>query len=431
MTVAFVTLGCKVNQVDSDALRQRMEAAGYLCVEPGATPDVLVINSCAVTAESERKTRQKLRHFRAVHRDCILVLTGCAAQVGKPEDYPEADIVMGHRDTDALAREITMLSREKAPALLSSKASIALPDKSSNRTRAHLKIEDGCDRFCAYCIIPYARGRVRSMPLNDVRRDLQSLDAQGFREIVLVGINLAAYGSDLGCDLCDALSLFSEKELCKSIQRVRLGSLEPDLLTPQFISKLENTTYCSNIELCPHFHISLQSGRDSVLNRMGRHYSAEEYFTLVNRLRALFPGAAITTDIMIGFPGESEAEFEASLAFVKEVGFAKLHVFPYSSRPGTAAASMPGQISRAEKQERAKKMLALAEECHAIFLNSQIGRTLEVLPEEPHPTGGMQGYSAQYAPVRITDAGLEAQNQIVPVKIVATQNGYCIGALAR
>ena len=429
MTVAFVTLGCKVNQVDSDALRQRMEAAGYLCVEPGATPDVLVINSCAVTAESERKTRQKLRHFRALYRECVLVLTGCAAQIGKAEDYPEADIIIGHRDADNLSRYIDKLSSDKS---MSAHISTRHRDKASEtRTRAHLKIEDGCDRFCAYCIIPYARGRVRSMSLGEVRREIQSLDAQGFREIVLVGINLAAYGSDLGCDLCDALSLFFERELCKNIQRIRLGSLEPDLLTPQLISKLEKTLYYSEIELCPHFHISLQSGCDSVLKRMGRHYSIKEYFSLVNQLRALFPGAAITTDIMVGFPSESEAEFEASLAFAREAGFAKIHVFPYSSRPGTAAASMPGQISRAEKQTRAKKMLTLAEECHAIFLNSQIGTTLKVLPEEPHPAGGMQGYSAQYAPVRITDAGPQAQNHIIPVRIEAAQDGHCIGASVR
>jgi len=436
LTIAFVTLGCKVNQVDSDALRHRMEAAGYTCVEPESNPDVLVINSCAVTAESERKTRQKLRHFRALHLYCILVLTGCAAQVGKEGDYPEADIVLGHRDADDLLRYINEFLSNKAQIASVSphhrdESFFTSHHKSSDRTRAHLKIEDGCDRFCAYCIIPYARGRVRSMPLEIVQREIQSLDAQGFREIVLVGINLAAYGSDLGCGLCDALSLFSESELCTSIQRVRLGSLEPDLLTPQLISKLEKTIHCSKVELCCHFHISLQSGCDSVLKRMGRYYSTEEYFTLVNRLRVLFPGAAITTDIMVGFPGESETEFEASLAFAREVGFAKLHVFPYSSRPGTAAASMPGQISRAEKQTRAKKMLALAEESHSIFLNSQIGATLKVLPEEPHPAGGMQGYSAQYAPVRITDTGPEAQNHIIPVRIEAVRDGYCVGVSAR
>ena len=430
MTVAFVTLGCKVNQVDSDALRLRCEAAGYTCVQPEAQPDVLVINSCAVTAESERKTRQKLRHFRALYRDCVLVLAGCAAQVGKAGDYPEADIVLGHRDTDNLVLYVNELLSAKSRTSSTSlhqcdEAFDASHHKSTERTRAHIKIEDGCNQFCAYCIIPYARGGVRSMPLDAMQREVQSLDAQGFREIVLVGINLAAYGSDLGCDLGDALALFSNLE---NTRRVRLGSLEPDLLTGELLEKI---AYCSKIELCPQFHVSLQSGCDSVLKRMGRHYSPGEYKILIEQLRALFPGAAITTDILVGFPGESEAEFEASLAFAREVGFAKMHVFPYSSRPGTAAAAMPGQIPRAVKQARAKKLLALAQESHAIFLNSQIGRTLEVLPEEPHPAGGMRGYSAHYAPVRIADAGPETQNQIISVKIEGVSAGYCVGALSR
>ncbi|MCL2300483.1 MAG: MiaB/RimO family radical SAM methylthiotransferase, partial [Firmicutes bacterium] len=392
MTVAFVTLGCKVNQVDSGALRQRMEAAGYDCVEPEETPDVLVINSCAVTAESERKTRQKLHHFRALYHECVLVLTGCAVQAGKADAYPEADIVLGHRDIGDFARYIDEFSRTKARAVCVSQhqrdeAFCDSAHKSIERTRAHLKIEDGCDRFCAYCIIPHARGHVRSMPLEAMRRELENFDAQGFREIVLVGINLAAYGSDLGCGLGDAMSLFSDSETFSNIQRVRLGSLEPDLLTPTLISKMANTTISSKIKLCPHFHVSLQSGCDSVLKRMGRLYSAEEYFTLIKRLRAYFPGAAVTTDVMVGFPGESEAEFEASLAFARAVGFAKMHVFPFSARPGTAAAAMPGQVPRALKQARAKKMLTLAQECHTNFLNSQIGSVLEVLPEEEHPAG--------------------------------------------
>jgi len=437
LTVAFVTLGCKVNQVDSDALRQRMEAAGYDCVPPEAKPDVLVINSCAVTAESERKTRQKLRRFRAMYRDCVLVLTGCAVQVGNSINYPEADIVLGHRDADNLARYIDEFSLAKARVERVSphhqdEAFGASSHQSTERTRAHLKIEDGCDRSCAYCIIPHARGPVRSMPLERMRREIQSLDTHGFREIVLVGINLAAYGSDLGCDLGDALVLFSEIENHSSIHRVRLGSLEPDLLSYEMLEKISSSLYGSEIELCPHFHVSLQSGCDSVLKRMNRQYSPEEYFSTIKQLRAmLFPVAAVTTDVMVGFPGESEAEFEASMAFARAVGFAKMHVFPFSSRPGTAAAAMPGQISKAEKQERAKKMLALAQECHDDFLNSQIGSVLEVLPEEPHPAGGMRGYSAHYAPVRIADARPAQQNQILSVRIEAVQDGYCVGVLSR
>ena len=442
MTIAFVTLGCKVNQVDSDALWQRMKATGWTCVEaenipgnPEDSPDVLVINSCAVTAESERKVRQKLHHFRAMHRDCVLVLTGCAVQVGKEGDYPEADIVLGHRDIVDLSNYIDEFNSYKARiARVSSHYRDEIFDgtlsrESVGRTRAHLKIEDGCDRFCAYCIIPHARGPVRSMPLETVHQSIQSLDAKGFREVVLVGINLAAYGRGLGCDLGDALDLFSEMENISSIRRVRLGSLEPDLLTPELLAKLEKFSYYSKVELCPHFHISLQSGCDSVLKRMNRQYSPEKYFITIKRLRTIFPRAAITTDIMVGFPNESEEEFEASLNFARTVGFAKIHVFPFSSRPGTPAATMPGQVPNVVRRERAKKMLALAAECRDIFLNSQIGRTLEVLPEEPHPAGGMRGYSANYTPVRITDAAPETQNQMIPVKIASVRDGYCIGTL--
>ena len=443
MTVAFVTLGCKVNQVDSDAMRQHMEAAGYACVEPQACPDVLVINSCAVTAESERKTRQKLRHFRAMYRECVLVLTGCAAQLSQKDDYPEADIVLGHRERSALANCIERFSRDKVRLSEIStlwrdeafngfaRESVSRAQRSSSRTRAHLKIEDGCDRFCAYCIIPHARGRVRSMPLEMLQKELKFLDAQGFREIVLVGINLAAYGRDLGCDLGDVFALFSNSEQYSNLRRVRLGSLEPDLLTPELISSMENMLNISNVELCPHFHISLQSGCDSVLKRMNRQYSPKEYFSTIKRLRSLFPGTAITTDILVGFPGESAAEFEASMAFAQEVGFAKIHVFPFSARPGTPAADMPEQIPREVKQMRTKKMLALAEDLHSDFLNSQIGKTLFVLPEEPHPAGGMRGYSAHYVPVRIADAGPEVQNELVPVKIEAVRDDCCVGDVAQ
>lgn len=431
MTIAFVTLGCKVNQADSDVMRQRMAQAGYACVEAEAFPDVLVINSCAVTAESERKTRQKLRHYRAAYPDCILVLTGCAAQLGR--SYPQADIVLGHQDAADLPRHIEAFRQamERVTSISPHCSGELFSDEPIREafvhTRAHLKIEDGCNQFCSYCIIPHARGRVRSRPLADIRQELISLDAQGFAEVIMVGINLAAYGSDLGCDLIDALQ---QADRLANIKRIRLGSLEPDLLNESLLSKLSNHYY-SNIELCPHFHLSLQSGCDSVLRRMNRHYSTMEYYALVTRLRSLFPGAAITTDIMVGFPGESEAEFQASLDFVRSVGFAQLHVFPYSPRPGTPAAAMPDQLTRAEKQIRAKAMLTLAQESQHIFLLSNIGKTLHVLPEEPHPLGGMLGYSETYVPVHILDAEEQLRGQIIPVKIHAVEGDQCIGTAVR
>ena len=431
-TVAFVTLGCKVNQVDSDTMRAHLTCKGFRCVEPADSPDVIVINSCAVTAESERKTRQKLRHFRTRYPKCIMVLTGCAVQItpNAAVKYPDADIVLSHQEALDLAHciEEYMIHRNKVfdgQTLYCNKVfcSVNSPHKSVSRTRAYLKIEDGCNQFCSYCIIPHARGRVRSKPLDVIRNEIKTLVDQGFQEVVLVGINLAAYGLDLGCGLSDVIALLEE---FSEIKRLRLGSLEPLCLTEGILETL------SRVEsFCPHFHISLQSGCDSVLKYMNRHYTSAEYFNLIKRVRTFFPDCAITTDIIVGFPGESDDDFEASLAFVRETGFSKVHVFPFSARKGTPAASFPGQIEKATKQARAKKMISLANELNHNFLSGLQEKTLAVLLEQPHPTGGMQGYTANYAHVIVTDAVPEQRNQILSVQITAVKRECCIGVLAR
>ena len=436
MTVAFYTLGCKVNQVDSDAMRQHLITAGYVCVEPEQHPDVLVLNSCAVTAESERKTRQKLRHFRSSNPNAIVVLTGCAVQIDQQASlhYSEADILLGHLDCADLASHIDKFIVLHGKAFHASShyygevfgfasACETFSRTRANRTRASIKIEDGCERYCSYCIIPYARGPVRSKPLNVLREEMQSLAQQGFQELVLVGINLCAYGADLGCGLCDAVAL---TEKFSAIKRVRLGSLEPDLLTEEMLLSLTQVK-----SLCPHFHLSLQSGCDRTLKRMNRHYTSHQYFILINHIRTLFPGSAITTDLMVGFPGETDEDFRASLAFACEIGFAKMHVFPFSARPGTAADAFPEQISKVAKQARAKEALLLSESLHHRYLAEQIGREAEVLPEEPHPGGGMRGYTAHYVPVVIPEAGPEHRNKLVPVHITGVQGDRCVGALVR
>lgn len=432
MTVAFYTLGCKVNQVDSSAILARMTAAGYICVPADTAPDILVLNSCAVTAESERKTRQKLRHFRKIYQTCILVLTGCAAQANADAgaEYPDADIILGHRDAADLARYIDefLLSRQqivKISAHQRDEVFDNLPSESVGRTRANVKIQDGCDRFCSYCIIPHARGRVRSKPLSVLGDELQSLAQSGFCELVLVGINLTSYGSDLGCDLGDAVLLADEAAAgSPTLRRVRLGSLEPDHITDTLLDKLSRAK-----SLCPQFHLSLQSGSDRTLKCMQRHYSTSEYFSIVNRLRDRFLGAAITTDIMVGFPGETDAEFKDTLSFARAVGFAKIHVFPYSPRRGTPAAAMPEQISKAEKQARAQQTLSLAEELNREFLLAQVGQPHAVLLEEPFPGGGMQGYTARYAPVAVPEAGPALRNQLTNVNVTHVIGDVCIGTL--
>jgi len=432
MTVAFHTLGCKVNQVDSDTLLHYLTKAGYALAEPDHA-DVVVLNSCTVTAESERKTRQKLRHFRRTNASCILVLTGCAVQVSEDAAmrYPEADLILGQRDARNLAHYIDEFLLTRQPIIKISsyhrdEAFDSSARESISRTRANVKIEDGCDRFCAYCIIPHARGPVRSKPLDALREEVRQLAVQGFREIVLVGINLSAYGSDLGCDLGDAVLAAAEASRDSALKRIRLGSLEPDSMSDTLLEKLSR---CK--ALCPQFHLSLQSGCDDTLLRMQRRYTTSDYASVVKRLRDIFPGAAITTDIMVGFPGETEAEFEASLLFAKEIGFAKMHVFPFSPRPGTPAATFPEQIVKAEKQRRAKQMLSLAESLNWQFLQSQIGQTLEVLPEEPHSAGGMQGFAANYTPVLLPEAGPEQRNQLVLAQITGVEGDCCVGALLR
>jgi len=418
-------------------MRARFAGTGHLCVDIPRSPaqeipDIIVVNSCAVTAESERKTRQKLRHLRARYPRCILILTGCAAQISKDpdSDYQEADIVLGHRDIDDLSLYLNeyLLHRDKLFSVSPHCSDEVLcrgdlSCESSSRTRAFLKIEDGCDQYCSYCIVPHARGHVRSKPLSAIRQEIETLSYQGFLEVVLVGINLAAYGSDLGCSLCDAVALFDEFSV---IKRLRLGSLEPLCLTDHILE----TLFLSK-SLCPHFHISLQSGSDSVLNRMNRDYDTAQYFSTVKHIRERFPDCAITTDLIVGFPGESDAEFEESIAFAREISFAKVHVFPFSAREGTSAATFPNQISKAIKQARTKTMLSLANEMKHDFMISQLGKTCDVLLEEPHPSGGMTGFTSNYTHVIVRDAALNLRNHIIPVRITDVKDEYCYGALSR
>jgi len=427
VTVGFYTLGCKVNQADSDAIAARMAATGYSAAPP-ETADVVVVNSCTVTAESDRKTRQALRRFRKLNRECILVLTGCAVQVSDDlaQQYPEADLLLGQRDIVDLSRYIDEFYAHRQPI---SQISVHhrdevfnAPAQATTSTRATLKIQDGCEHFCSYCIIPHARGPVRSKPLDDVRRDAQTLVTQGFREIVLVGINLAAYGKGHDYNLGDAVLTVAES----GIPRIRLGSLEPDLLNENILNALSRVK-----ALCPHFHLSLQSGCDTTLKRMRRRYTALQYANLVSRLRELFPGAAITTDIMVGFPGETEVEHAQSLAFVEQMAFANVHVFPFSLRAGTPAATFSGQIAKAEKQARAKQALSLVKTLNEAHLAAQIGKIHEVLLEQPAKHGGMQGYTANYTPVVASDATPAQQGTLVQVLVSHIEAQQCAGKLAR
>lgn len=426
MKAAFFTLGCKVNQYESQAMAQKLENNGFDIVDHSEDADVYIINSCTVTAESDRKTRQTVRRFKKSHPDSIVVLTGCMPQATPDtgETLSEADIVIGNKSNaliyDYIMQFINGSGRILAVEAHKSGEAFAGDTITSfrERTRANVKIEDGCNRFCSYCIIPYARGRVRSKPLDVLEKEIASLEKNGFCEIVLVGINLSAYGTDTGSDIVQAVRLAASFD---GIKRVRLGSLEPDHITDEIIEKLAEIP-----KFCPQFHISLQSGCDETLKRMNRHYNSEEYYHLCQKLRNTFDGATLTTDVMVGFAGETQEDFEKSLEFVKKIRFEKVHVFPYSKRPGTPAAKMPNQVENAEKSRRAAIMAQETEKIRNAFLESQVGKTLEVLPEEYH-CNFVQGYTANYTPVRILTNDLP--QGIIKTEITAVEGDFCIGKL--
>ncbi len=427
MKAAFYTLGCKVNQYETQALSEALIREGFRIVPHSEDADVYIINSCTVTAESDKKTRQAVRRFKRQHPDSTVLLTGCM-----PQAYPEAaaeldsaDIVAGNRnncDIPAILKNYLKEKNRKINIIPHGNHDKFVPCNISSfdeRTRAAIKIEDGCNRFCSYCIIPYARGRVRSKPLDEIRKEAAALAENGYTEIVLVGINLSSYGTDCSLTLSDAVAAVCEID---TIKRVRLGSLEPDHMTQEMVAGLK-----AQPKLCPQFHISLQSGCSEILRRMNRHYDTDEYERICHLLRSSFENCTITTDIMVGFAGETEEEFEQSLNFVEKIGFEKVHVFPYSQRKGTRAAEFPDQIEKAVKEERAHKMIALTNRIRAEFLKSQVGKTVEVLAETKDENGCCTGYTANYIPVKIL-SGAEC-GQYYKIKITAADNDDCEGII--
>lgn len=401
MKVAFYTLGCKVNQYETQVMREMFENAGYTLASKSDIPDLLIINSCTVTAESDRKTRQTVRRFRKSLPKAIILLTGCMVQAfpEKSAMLYEADIVAGNTDISlfpSLVQQFITTGTRVVNITPHNKDEVFnTPEISdfSERTRAYIKIEDGCERYCTYCIIPKARGVVRSRPIEDIKAEATQLAAKGFCEIVLVGINLSAYGKGTDFDLCDAVNAAASPS---GIKRVRLGSLEPDHMTDAMLNSL-----ACQPKFCPQFHLSLQSGCDGTLKRMNRHYDTAFYRDLVKRIRNIFHNPSITTDVMVGFAGESDSDFKQSLAFVEEIGFAKCHIFSYSRRAGTFAYNMPGQVSEQEKANRSKEMIKTALTCEQRFLQKQIGNTEPVLFETYNKSDGfLEGYTKNYSRVK-------------------------------
>lgn len=416
-----------MNQYESQLMSEYMIQAGFDKSED-KTADIFIINSCTVTHTSDSKNRKVINRTRRENPDSIIVLTGCMPQAfySDIELFRDCDIVLGNVSRGAVAGKILEYLKSKEqivdiPQHLSGEKFEKMCVSSFlERTRAFVKIEDGCNRFCSYCIIPYARGRVRSKSIEDLKTEVSLLAQKGYNEIVLVGINLSCYGTDIGATLADAVECVCAID---GVERVRLSSLEPELMTEDVLTRLAKLP-----QFCPHFHLSLQSGCTKTLKRMNRHYTADEYADIVNNIRRIFDNPSITTDIMVGFAGETDEEFEQSLSFTDMISFAKVHVFSYSRRKGTVADKMPQQVLEQTKNQRSKIMIEHTDKKRLEFLQSQVGRVEDVLFEIKNRSGYFEGYTKNYTPVYL-DTDADIIGKIVQVKIVSAHNDYCLGVI--
>lgn len=425
MNFNIITLGCKVNQYESQAMREDMLRNGFGESADKNVADITIINSCTVTSVSDAKNRKIINKIRRENPDGIIVLTGCMPQAfpDKEENFENCDIVLGNaKRAELIPALYEFLENRNKNVCISmhtgkdEKFENLSVSSMGEHTRAFIKIEDGCNRFCSYCIIPYARGRVRSKSLEDLKSELETIASNGYKEVVLVGINLSAYGQGEDYNLADAVECACNTE---GIERVRLGSVEPEQMDEEMIKRL-----ATHPEFCPQFHLSLQSGCDNTLKTMNRHYDTAEYFEIVSNIRKTFENSSITTDVMVGFAGETEADFEASMNFVKSIGFAKVHVFPYSQRKGTVADKLPNQIAPNIKEHRAKLMGELVNSSRAEFLESQVGRIEEVLVERMR-NGYLEGYTKNYSPIHIISENESLCGKIVSVIITEAKDDFC------
>jgi len=424
MRFSFITLGCKVNQFESQAMAALLEERGHSLAKKDEPADAYIINTCAVTAESSRKSRQAVRRAMGENPGAVTAVCGCWAQISPDEaESLGAELVFGSSDRLELIRAIEQAfeSRHLIRNIddpMSRREFEMLPAGSGiGRTRAMLKVQDGCQNFCAYCIIPYARGPVRSMNPEAAVSEAVRLAREGYRELVITGIEISSYGRDLTCT--NLVELVERICLAVPSMRVRLGSLEPRTVTEDFCKRLSALP-----NLCPHFHLSLQSGSEATLRRMGRRYTPDEFFSGVSMLRRYFPNCGVTTDLIVGFPGETEAEFEETLRFVEKCAFSAMHVFPYSRRPGTRAALMDGQLEKTVKKERARLASKLALRMKNDFLDSQIGTIASVL-FETESEGLMTGFSGNYCEAGVRSGA--ARNETCAVRITGKKGGILTG----
>lgn len=426
MTAALHNLGCKVNSYETDVMQQLLVDAGYTIVDFNQPADVYIINTCTVTNMADRKSRQMLHKAKAQNENAIVVAVGCYAQAAGEallEDVA-VDIVVGNNRKKDIVRILEEYKKEHSvtDALIdinhTSEYETLTLQKTSEHTRAYIKIQDGCNQFCAYCIIPYARGRVRSRNMEDIEAEVKALAHMGYKEVVLTGIHISSYGIDL--EKVDLLSLLETLNKIEGLERIRLGSLEPRIITEEFVSRI-----CTMKKICPHFHLSMQSGCDATLKRMNRHYTCGEYYEKCEILRKHYDRVAITTDVIVGFPQESEEEFQESRSFVEKVKFYETHIFKYSKREGTNAAKMQGQIPEPEKTRRSGILIELGRKHKKEFLEYYLGKEIEILIEEEISLEGKTvqvGHTREYMKA-VVETEEKLHNQIVRAKVTGIYQG--------
>lgn len=429
-TAALHNLGCKVNAYETESMQQMLEEAGYEIVDFSEKADIYVVNTCSVTNMADRKSRQMLHRAKKKNPDSIVIAAGCYVQTKTKEARLDeaVDIIIGNNQKQNLIAAIHAYENNKSQ----TESIVDISDSQSyeplhlsrtaEHTRAFIKVQDGCNQFCSYCIIPYARGRVRSRPFAEVICEAKKLAENGYKELVLSGIHLSSYGMDIGENL---LHLIQETANIKGIRRIRLSSLEPRIMTEEFVSALSKID-----KICPHFHLSLQSGCDATLQRMNRKYTSEEFLQSCVLLRNYFSHPAITTDVIVGFPGETWEEFEETKAFLKKVHFYEMHVFKYSKREGTRAAKMPDQIPEQVKAARSEQLIALADEMSEEFRSYYQGKEIEVLMEEPFVFEGKKyflGYTKEYVKAAV-ETQADIANTFVKGRVYGQINGiYLMG----
>ncbi len=438
--VKFITLGCKVNQYETNAMAQKFLEKGYQIIEEETPeneeikPDICIINTCTVTNMSDRKSRQMLRRMKEKNPNTIVVAVGCYAQVAKEElaKISEIDLVLGNNEKVEIVRHVEKYINnhidnvELEDVMYSKEFSDFGNVTYTEKTRAVIKIQDGCDRFCSYCIIPYARGRVRSRKPESIVSEITQIASNGIKEVVITGIHIASYGKDFSMSKDPELQnyklidLLEEINSINGIQRIRLGSIEPLLITEEFVERLKKLE-----KICHHFHLSLQSGCDETLKRMNRRYTTEQFKEIVRLLRNAYDDVNLTTDVIVGFPGETDEEFSKTYKFLEEIKFYKMHIFKYSPRKGTKAAVMPNQISGDIKEERSRKLIELSDKNEIEYNESYIGKNVEVLFEE-EKDGIFKGHTQNYIMV-YCELNKNLENQVISVRCEKAEQEHILG----